>query len=539
MKKKIISIAITFILFFSLSLGLAKPAYAAGVTITPSAWTITEGESVYVTVTVSSDLEIYAYNISVSGSGALSGGTQEVAGGVGNHSVSVGCTLYSAGSGTGTITVSGEVSDDETKEYVNNAVSVTVNATGGETGGTGGAAGAGDDYGYGDGNYINDNPTGEGSGDTGLQTLRVLDEEKNEIVLKDEGNDIFSATVANYVKKITIDAVTSDENASVEGDGEKTLNVGENKFDLTVTAENGLQQGYRICLTRKDDKLFLADLEKELKNVKGDSVTVQLKEGDVLDAKLLKALKDWGKTLILQRLDEEKKEKDEKADKEVLYYWTVLCADIPDDLTSWDPAVTFTSPNEALIDELSNYAKGTILHLAHSGLLPKGTTLTLPNKDALSKETKLRLYYADIVNKAMVLQEEPIVIDEKTITLQMTHASEFLLTRAKIADANADEGKTDVRQWIMIGEAALVIVLAVIIIIMLAKQQKKKKPRRTEEKRPSEDSIDEEDILAGIEMIEPAERAEGVEASSLSESTEETEAVESVTRLFEENEDQA
>jgi hypothetical protein len=72
----------------------------------------------------------------------------------------------------------------------------------------------------------------------------------------------FSSTNYNYEASVefdllivTITATVSDENATVTGDtGEKSLDVGENTFIITVTAEDGeTTQDYTIVITRAND----------------------------------------------------------------------------------------------------------------------------------------------------------------------------------------------------------------------------------------------------------------------------------------------
>ena len=59
-------------------------------------------------------------------------------------------------------------------------------------------------------------------------------------------------TVENYKETIEITAEAEDENATVSGVGTKKLQIGENSFFITVTAEDGTQKKYQIKINRKE-----------------------------------------------------------------------------------------------------------------------------------------------------------------------------------------------------------------------------------------------------------------------------------------------
>ena len=61
----------------------------------------------------------------------------------------------------------------------------------------------------------------------------------------------YTVAVSNNVESITINAAATHANATVTGAGEKTLNVGENPFDIVVTAEDGTTtKTYTVTVTR-------------------------------------------------------------------------------------------------------------------------------------------------------------------------------------------------------------------------------------------------------------------------------------------------
>ena len=72
----------------------------------------------------------------------------------------------------------------------------------------------------------------------------------------------YTATVANSVDKINIQAIAEDVNATVSGDLEHSLNVGHNQIDITVTAENNTFRIYTIDVYREPStNNYLSDLK--------------------------------------------------------------------------------------------------------------------------------------------------------------------------------------------------------------------------------------------------------------------------------------
>ena len=60
----------------------------------------------------------------------------------------------------------------------------------------------------------------------------------------------YTVDVANSVTNLTISATANHSGASVTGTGSKSLNVGANPFNVTVTAEDGTQKTYTVTVTR-------------------------------------------------------------------------------------------------------------------------------------------------------------------------------------------------------------------------------------------------------------------------------------------------
>ena len=78
-----------------------------------------------------------------------------------------------------------------------------------------------------------------------------------------------SVVVANEVTNVTISGTTQKDTTTVDGFGEKTLNVGNNKFSILTTAENGLTYSYEVNIYRSPDSV---NMWRNYKNNKGRCV---------------------------------------------------------------------------------------------------------------------------------------------------------------------------------------------------------------------------------------------------------------------------
>ena len=100
-------------------------------------------------------------------------------------------------------------------------------------------------------NSNNSNTTNKkGSSDSTLKSLSV-DKGKINPTFDPESFD-YSLSVNNDVDKITISGEKNNDNAEVEGLGEKELQVGVNKFEIKLTSENCESITYKLTVKRKE-----------------------------------------------------------------------------------------------------------------------------------------------------------------------------------------------------------------------------------------------------------------------------------------------
>ena len=85
-----------------------------------------------------------------------------------------------------------------------------------------------------------------------LSEIKVYDDD-NEYTLDpefDEAEHYYRVVVNDDIEKVSIDAKASNEKATVTGIGEEYLDYGDNIKEITVTAENGNVDTYRVNIHR-------------------------------------------------------------------------------------------------------------------------------------------------------------------------------------------------------------------------------------------------------------------------------------------------
>ena len=110
------------------------------------------------------------------------------------------------------------------------------------------------------------------SNDTGLKEVKI-----NDITFNFENNTYYTND-----EKIVIKGVASSSVANVNGDGEISLNFGNNEIKLTVVAEDGTSREYPINVYRRNDnnKATIKFNSKKIKFKKNKSEQITVKRGN-------------------------------------------------------------------------------------------------------------------------------------------------------------------------------------------------------------------------------------------------------------------
>lgn len=210
---------------------MAQTCMAAGISVTAGQSTVSVGRTVTITITVPSNAEVWLYNVDYSSNLTwVSGQTTMVEGYSFDTRTRVNQLVFRANdTGTGTVRISeGSYAIDGTNYDASGSVSVKIVS-----------ASTPDDS---EPDYT---PSAPGkSGNNALSTLTVSAGTLTPAF--DPAVTEYTLSLPQGTEKLTLTATPSDSNATVQGDGELTLQEGENTLPLVVTAENGDTKTYTV-----------------------------------------------------------------------------------------------------------------------------------------------------------------------------------------------------------------------------------------------------------------------------------------------------
>ncbi len=115
------------------------------------------------------------------------------------------------------------------------------------------------------------------SKDNTLKSLSVDGYELSPTFSKDETN--YKIEVPSDTTKININATKNDSSASVSGDKEHEVSEGENKFIITVTAENGSTKEYTLIVSVIDPNPISVKIDEKDYTVVKRSSSIEIPDG--------------------------------------------------------------------------------------------------------------------------------------------------------------------------------------------------------------------------------------------------------------------
>ena len=218
---------VSYFIISSLFFFMLIPSIHAGASLTTNYSTVTKGSSFTTTVSLSG---VAAWEVHVSARGPVSNCTINAADSsedASNTSKKYSATCKTTGTGTIKITLSGNVTTASgSTSNISASKTVTVKEKSTTT------------------SSSSSNSTNKKSSNNDLTSLSIEGYEISPTFNKNITN--YTVTVPYGTEKIQINAYKEDNKASISGDYIKEVKEGENKFDVTVTAENGDKKVYTI-----------------------------------------------------------------------------------------------------------------------------------------------------------------------------------------------------------------------------------------------------------------------------------------------------
>ena len=230
LKKPLVSLALLCAMLFS----LLQVSYAAGMSVSAGQSTVSVGRTVAFTITVPAGSEAWTYSVAYSANLTLESGDLAPMGFEGDNRTNQ-LVFRANDTGTGSVWISagsycvrveGKDKPDDYDASGSASVSIVSASTPDDSE---------PDY------------TPSAPGKSGNNALSALTVSAGTLT------PAFDPTVTEYTlslpqgtEKLTLTATPSDSNATVQGDGELTLQEGENALPLVVTAENGDTKTYTV-----------------------------------------------------------------------------------------------------------------------------------------------------------------------------------------------------------------------------------------------------------------------------------------------------
>ena len=110
------------------------------------------------------------------------------------------------------------------------------------------------------------------TGDTTLKSLNV----SNTSIKYEKNKNVYEATVSKSIDSIMLTGRTTDPNATLEGTGNKKLEMGLNSFELKVKSSGGKEQTYTINITRSNEELQTIKKSSKLLSLKVNNLVLDL-----------------------------------------------------------------------------------------------------------------------------------------------------------------------------------------------------------------------------------------------------------------------
>ena len=297
------------------------------------------------------------------------------------------------------------------------------------------------------------------SGNNNLSSISV---EGYDLVTVDEEH--YSLTVKNSVGSIIINATAEDSKASIDGIGSKELAVGENIFEIVVTAENGNKKTYEIAVTRKDDKYFLEDIDDALLN--DSPVSIILNSGDLISKEIVDKIIESKKTVYFNVYN----------DNKIIYSWIIDGNKVTESEDIYTELV-FEPKEKDEFGKKTNYADGLYVKVLNNKF-GAGISTRIYVGDKYEDGDFLKAYTGEDLS----LTEESLKVENGYVEI-VPNNEVYFFTKSSLEKDSKSKSKNN-KVFIIISIVEALVIVGLIASKFIKPKKKEEKPiEKTEEEK--------------------------------------------------------
>ena len=290
-----------------------------------------------------------------------------------------------------------------------------------------------------------------------------------EVAKKD---NIYYFNVSNYVTSVDISSVVQDSKSKVANPGKKDLVVGENHFNIVVTAERGNTATHKVVVYRSQFNT-INDLDALVKL--GQNYDINMGEGLELTEEQLNKIINSKKTFGFNKYDK---------DNKLIYSW-VLSGEVLGTVGKFNLNVIDKLEDGEDFKKAFNYADGVFLDFSNCIEIPNGALFKYFVNDKYNEDDVIYLYTYNDENKEITKISENVSVKGGFLELEVSDTIKHFASQIIVMNT---KDKTEVNTWMYaaIGEVVFIVLLIILFMIIYSRkgQPKKEKEPKVEEEVP-------------------------------------------------------
>ena len=270
--------------------------------------------------------------------------------------------------------------------------------------------------------------------------------------------------VSNYVSSVDIASVVADNKSKVVNPGKKDLTVGENTFDIVVTAERGNTATHKVIVNRSQFNT-INDLDELVKL--NDNFDINMGDELVLTEEQINKIISSKKTFGFNKYD-----KDDK----LIYSW-VFNGENVGVVSKFNLNVIDKLENDEVFKKAFNYADGIFLDFSNCIEIPKGIIFKYFVGDKYTSENVIYLYTYNDENGEISKIGENVTYKSGFLELEIFDTIKHFASQTVVMNA---KDKTEVNTWMYaaIGEVVFIVLLIILFMIIYSRKGKPKQEKK-------------------------------------------------------------